>query len=89
MIERNSSRSPSGPASTPEPAEQNPETGGRRGDAEQSGGRDGVGTYLEDLAVAQREQRPRRPSNAHLDLPGRVATTGGCWRVLRFPEGNG
>ncbi|MGW1757604.1 hypothetical protein [Streptomyces mirabilis] len=39
-----------------------------------------VGTYLEDLAVAQREQRPRQPSNAHLDLPGRAATTGGCWR---------
>ena len=55
MIERNSSPSPSGPASTPEPAEQNPETSGRRGDAEQSGGRDGVGTYLEDLAVALRE----------------------------------
>ncbi|MFC9635506.1 hypothetical protein ACFTY8_41270 [Streptomyces mirabilis] len=57
MIERNSSRSSSGPASTPEPAGQNPETGGRRGDAEQSGGRDGVGTYLEDLAVALRERR--------------------------------
>jgi hypothetical protein len=56
VIERNSSRSPSGPASTPEPAEQNPETGGRRGDAEQSGGRDGAGTYLEDLAVTRRER---------------------------------
>ncbi|MFB7111104.1 GNAT family N-acetyltransferase [Streptomyces sp. NPDC056190] len=54
MIERNSSRSPSGPASTPEPAEQNPESGGRRGDAEQSGGRDGVGTYLEDFEIDTR-----------------------------------
>lgn len=59
MIEHNSSHSPSGPASTPEPAEQNPETGGRHGDAEQSGGRDGAGTYLEDLAVTRRERRTR------------------------------